>query len=196
VGEVERLQHRDEIVHRQHRALVDDDGFLLPILVLAVELRSLAGAVVPTEPVKELCDGQRLGIRRLAEAHARLSGRREKEDAVLRECLGQHQRTHDRRLARAGPADENAQPSRQQPFERNRLFLDRLAMQLVPLVELAACLRDRGDEQLLPIGFTGAAGLPARLPRTERSRSSRPFSSVSCSAAVDVAPAPATSRAR
>jgi HAE1 family hydrophobic/amphiphilic exporter-1 len=32
-----------------------------------------------------------------------------------------------------------------------------------------------------------------RLPKTERSRSSRPFSSISCSAAVDVAPVPATS---
>lgn len=121
------------------------------------------------------------------------SGRREKEDAVLRECLGQHQRTHDRRLARAGPADENAQPSRQQPFERNRLFLDRLAMQLVPLVELAACPEIAATSSFCQSAFTGAAGLPARLPRTERSRSSRPFSSVSCSAAVDVAPATSTS---
>lgn len=107
--EVERFEDGDQVVHREHRTLIDDDGLLLPVLVLAVELRPLASAVVATKTMKELCDGHRLRVSRLAEAHARLSGRREQQDAILRECVGEHERTHDRRLARASASDENAE---------------------------------------------------------------------------------------
>jgi hypothetical protein len=41
-------------------------GFLLPVLVFAVEFRPLSRAVVPAETVKELRDGHRLRVRRFA----------------------------------------------------------------------------------------------------------------------------------
>jgi len=121
VREVECFEDGDQVVHREHRALVDDDGLLLPVLVLAVELRPLARAVVPAKAVKELCDGHRLRVRGLAETNARLARGCKQQDAVLREHIGEHERAHDRRLARARAPDENAEPPRDKPLESVRL---------------------------------------------------------------------------
>lgn len=34
MSKVQREKHRNEIIHSQHRALVDDDGLFLPVLLV------------------------------------------------------------------------------------------------------------------------------------------------------------------
>ena len=47
MAEIERQEYREQVVHGQHRALVDDDGRLLAVAIAALEQGSLTGPVVP-----------------------------------------------------------------------------------------------------------------------------------------------------
>jgi hypothetical protein len=57
VGEIECEQDRVQIIHRQHRRLVDDHGLLIAVRRVAFEQRALSRSVVALSGVQELGNG-------------------------------------------------------------------------------------------------------------------------------------------
>ena len=74
---VEAEKHSSKIVHRKHRALVNDYGSLLLIWFLSIKEWALPDGVVSLSLVEELRHCHATGARLLSQSNARLTRRRQ-----------------------------------------------------------------------------------------------------------------------
>src|ERR1700722_8382163 len=136
---LERIEQGSELLLREHRALVDDDG------LRAFWLRSRRVREVPSrcsveafQPVEELGEGLAVSPQSscLLEAHARLPGWGKQQDSAPRDLLDVTERSQQGCLARPCWANEHAEPRRVQLLQCRRLLTSRAHLGL-PLVGVA-----------------------------------------------------------